>query len=706
MRNATDFSSTDEDAVFEHVLNLRKTICRLLPNTLQPVVTDYEGFLLLSAAYIYQVALGPTSLDVLKHSSIRQFIFAHKRELELDQNEADILSEICLSVSGSVESLDGLVNHETSLRTLGRVRIGFLAGVFRLANVLNLTVRWSELIPRNPVLAAGQYELTAVHRKITDVVITPDPGWQIEIVVYLSASMPEHPFERLRERVQKEIDAVYSLLKKGKLYYAKVELSHSRAGRSKRQKNPFGLILAPFESRHATQFAGRDRESREVIQRILNEKLVIVIGESGVGKTSLIEAGVIPVLRKKRFSILRFSLQDDPSADLLRVLKNDTTDFQESAAQYLRQRKSKIRRLLFVGDHLEKLFTTNRSNAKRKKFLATVSKCVNSDLPVTFLFSIREDYLPELYSLSEDVPELYRRENTFRLFALTKENARSALIRASAHAAIPIAQQLMGAIAQDLSEECGGLVYPPFLQIVGWRLYEGINDDLHVPPQRVYSRLGKVDEIVTSFFEGLFYGYSAAEKEAVGAVLSAMVTEHRTKRRMSLAELQEEIGAEFDVASALGALVSDRIVRRSLGDYELVHDFLAKRVVELIGSRQFNSLPVRTALNFIEENLHDAQLTCAEIAAAAGVTNSHLTKLFRDQLGRTVRGQLGYARIILSKHLIARSGKSLEEISKMTGFKNPSEFSRKFKEIAGKPPKKHEQEMRLLDAKSQRSEHG
>src|SRR5688572_20130756 len=60
--------------------------------------------------------------------------------------------------------------------------------------------------------------------------------------------------------------------------------------------NPFRGLL-PFEEEHAALFFGRDREIRDVAVRLEHRRLLAVTGVSGSGKSSLVMAGVIPMLR-------------------------------------------------------------------------------------------------------------------------------------------------------------------------------------------------------------------------------------------------------------------------------------------------------------------------------------------------------------------------------------------------------------------------
>jgi len=60
--------------------------------------------------------------------------------------------------------------------------------------------------------------------------------------------------------------------------------------------NPFCGLL-PFEEDHAALFFGRDKEIRDVAARLEQRRLLAVTGVSGSGKSSLVMAGVIPMLR-------------------------------------------------------------------------------------------------------------------------------------------------------------------------------------------------------------------------------------------------------------------------------------------------------------------------------------------------------------------------------------------------------------------------
>ena len=65
---------------------------------------------------------------------------------------------------------------------------------------------------------------------------------------------------------------------------------------------------AEREGRKPKLFCGRDEESHNVAQLIAGNIFVTLYGKSGTGKTSLLNAGVFPRLRQKRYLPLSIRL--------------------------------------------------------------------------------------------------------------------------------------------------------------------------------------------------------------------------------------------------------------------------------------------------------------------------------------------------------------------------------------------------------------
>src|ERR1043166_4132899 len=58
--------------------------------------------------------------------------------------------------------------------------------------------------------------------------------------------------------------------------------------------------LRPYSEQDATRFFGREKETDRLCSLVSRNKITFLVGASGIGKTSLIHAGLIPALRMRQ----------------------------------------------------------------------------------------------------------------------------------------------------------------------------------------------------------------------------------------------------------------------------------------------------------------------------------------------------------------------------------------------------------------------
>lgn len=109
---------------------------------------------------------------------------------------------------------------------------------------------------------------------------------------------------------------------------------------------------------------------------------------------------------------------------------------------------------------------------------------------------------------------------------------------------------------------------------------------------------------------------------------------------------------------------------------------------------------VRRALDAIVANLEQDRcppLDLDDLAGAARVSRTHLTRLFRQHVGRTPVAAVQLARLDRALTLLERSNLSISEIADRLGFASPYHFSRRFSQAFGLPPSRMRQQLRLAD---------
>lgn len=74
--------------------------------------------------------------------------------------------------------------------------------------------------------------------------------------------------------------------------------------------------LAPYDESSSNYFFGRTDEAREFLRMVRRAPVTVLYGKSGLGKTSLLQAGFYPLLRTAHYFPVHLRLDYSPSAKL------------------------------------------------------------------------------------------------------------------------------------------------------------------------------------------------------------------------------------------------------------------------------------------------------------------------------------------------------------------------------------------------------
>ena len=379
-------------------------------------------------------------------------------------------------------------------------------------------------------------------------------------------------------------------------------------------RNPY-VGPRPFETGEA--LFGRDRELSELHYLLSAERIVLLYSPSGAGKSSLVQAGLIPRLRE-RFDVwrpTRVSLEppelavgsDSPNGGVNRYVLSLLQGIEEGIPEHLRHGADKLASMtlaeyartrprrpgapdnvVIVVDQFEEILTVDPLAVAAKHELFDQLGDLLRQPRIWALFVLREDYLAPLDPYARRVPTHLR--NRFRIDLLSREAAQEAVVRPAQVAGrrFTAAEDLVDDLAKtkvqqadgSLVEQPGHHVEPVQLQVVCRRLWEALpDDDVTIDGQNL--------QLFGNVTEALAYYYA----DSVARVADGNKARERAIREWFGHRLITAGGLRSQVLRGDGQGLGDKIVLQLLDThlirgedragatwYELAHDRLIEPV--------------------------------------------------------------------------------------------------------------------------------
>jgi hypothetical protein len=344
----------------------------------------------------------------------------------------------------------------------------------------------------------------------------------------------------------------------------------------------------------AIQSSLRSQDMENLLIRVggTEHKLTVLHGASGVGKSSLVGAGLLPTLMEKAIGTrdnrpILIRQYTNWEEELLKILgeDSDNSSLIEQILKKLEWNEVHALRTVLIFDQFEEFFFTNIDRSSRQCFYHFLGCTLNPKLSnLKIILSMREDYLPYLLecrtapgmeNINRDV---LGRSVLYEIGNFSPEDARSIIEDLTTRSQFILEPALIDRIVSDLSEPFGE-VRPIELQIVGAQLQsEGIQT------LAAYPRGGKsalVDDYLMSVVKDC-----GPDNEQLATWVAYLLTDERgtrpLKTRLEIERELEELLPSVestDLDLVLAVLVGSGLVLRSKemeGDrYQLVHDYLA-----------------------------------------------------------------------------------------------------------------------------------
>lgn len=352
--------------------------------------------------------------------------------------------------------------------------------------------------------------------------------------------------------------------------------------------------LRAFDAADSACYFGRTQESRELIARMSECSMVLIVGKSGVGKSSLMRAGVLSRLRAAEaegedagaWAVASWVPGRQPlqamAAALLPFAKRDGQRDEAEIVAALRRDPCAVdawldldgaRRLVLALDQLEELVTMSDEDAADEARAASraLARLAQGCARIQVLATVRADLFIDVVAL----PGLERlsARALFLLQPLSETQTREAIVRpAERHGVRFESQDMVDALVQSSIDEVGGL---PLLQFALALLWEGRDRERGRITAEALARIGGVAGALARHADRVLAEIPPVARSDARAILLRLVSLRRSRVRCHLCDF----GAERPQrAHALEALVRGRLVvaHELDGDhtYEIAHEAL------------------------------------------------------------------------------------------------------------------------------------
>jgi WD40 repeat protein/transcriptional regulator with XRE-family HTH domain len=293
--------------------------------------------------------------------------------------------------------------------------------------------------------------------------------------------------------------------------------------------------MAGFRGEDADLFFGRERLVAQLVERVREHPVTVVLGASGAGKSSLLAAGLVPALNGLRPLIVT---PGEHPADRLPDEADDT---------------------VLVIDQFEELYTLCAAD-ERASFLDRLLARSRGRV----VLSVRADY----FGRCAEHPGLAEvlRDNQVLVGPMTQDELREAMTKPAAAVGLSVERALVATVVQEAKGRAGVLPLLSHAMLETWRKRRGT-----VLTLAGFQSAGGIDGAVLRTAEETYGAFDSAQRALAAELLPRMLSidESVARRRVDLADV---LSVDPGAVAVIEALADARLVTVDGGTVEIAHD--------------------------------------------------------------------------------------------------------------------------------------
>ncbi|NEP53655.1 MAG: hypothetical protein F6K65_34580, partial [Moorea sp. SIO3C2] len=337
--------------------------------------------------------------------------------------------------------------------------------------------------------------------------------------------------------------------------------------------------------------SGREQAINDLVERIgrKDHKLTVICGSSGVGKSFLLQSGLIPRLQQEIIAAR------DVEPVLLTVYKGwkhrlaetiigtdqggDGKEILGKILHQLRQNGDTNRLTVLIFDQFEEFFFQYPQPQQRRVFYQFIKDCLSLEA-VHVILALREDYIyyllecnDRLISLDVVNNDILSKDVLYYLGNFTQPQAKAVIEQLTKQAKFSLEPELIEQLVKDLAAETGE-VRPIELQVVGAQLEtEGI------VTLKQYQEGGDKAKLVERYLDAVVTDCGPEQQETTWKLLFLLTDDKQLRPLKTETELASVLNLSPEHFSLIleilvGSDLVFQIQARPEDGYQLVHDYL------------------------------------------------------------------------------------------------------------------------------------
>ena len=350
----------------------------------------------------------------------------------------------------------------------------------------------------------------------------------------------------------------------------------------------------------AISTSNRQKDVQNLLYRISRSdyKVTVIHGPSGVGKSSMVSAGLVPTLHRKTLGdqipvpvvmrvysdwIIALGKAFDESLKHFQFTPSQISDYNPKCyLQTFDIIADQSGLIVLIFDQFEEFFFVCTEPEKRQEFYRFLGKCLHQ-AGLKIILSIREDYLHHLLEIEHYLSleaigcNLLDKSNRYALGNFSKAHTFEVIKNLTRHTQFELDDDLIEALVDDLSRGTNQ-VRPIELQIVGSQLQE-----LNITTLEQYHQVGPKHKLVENFLESVIKDCGEKNEYHARKVVYTFTDEEENRPLKTKSEILTQMGSDLSAETLklildifCGSGLIYPIPEQPEPRYQLIHDYLVE----------------------------------------------------------------------------------------------------------------------------------